>query len=129
RMTRPKWEGPADPVDEASSPEPGDEETGPGKTAAARLVDLAEERFRVFLAQDGNPYAVERGGGSIVRPLRGRHGLRQQLSLDAFSQTGKPPSTSALSDALNVLEAKATMGRPEAVHLRVARLGDHVIID
>jgi len=128
-MTRLKWEGPADDVDEAPSPDPVDEETGPGRTAAARLVDLAEERFRVFLAQDGNPYAVERGGGSIVCPLRGRNGLRQKLSLDAYARTGKPPSTSALSDALNVLEAKASMAAPEVVHLRVARVGDRVIID
>lgn len=128
-MTIPKWEKPAN-DDEQLPPDPVDEDPGPGgKTAAARLVDLAEERFRVFLGQDGDPYAAERGGNAIVRPLRGRNGLRQQLSLIAFTRTGKPPSTSALSDALNVLEAKASIAAPEVVHLRVARAGDRLIID
>ncbi|MBO2456552.1 hypothetical protein [Actinomadura violacea] len=117
----------------AAAPAPGgddeDEQAGPAKTAAARLVDLAEANYRVFLGQDGEPYAAELDGSSIVRPLRGRAGLRQQLSLDAFTQTGKPPSTSALSDALNVLEAKATVAPPEVVHLRVARAGNRLVID
>ncbi len=109
---------------------PPDDKPGRGrKTDAARLVDLADETHRVFLGQDGEPYAVERDGTSIVRPLRGRAGLRQQLSLTSFTRTGRPPSTSALSDALNVLEAKATTVTPETVHLRVARARGRIVVD
>lgn len=128
-MTRLKWEGPADDVDEQLPADPVDEAAPGGTTAAARLVDLAEANYRVFLGQDGNPYAVDRGGNSIVRTLRGRNGLRQKLSLDAFTRTGKPPSTSALSDALNVLEAKASIAAPKIVHLRVARVDERIVID
>ncbi|GAA2387000.1 hypothetical protein GCM10010420_07390 [Streptomyces glaucosporus] len=107
-----------------------EEDKGRGPSQASQLVALARERYELFMSEDGRPYGVKRDGPNIARPLRGKAGLRSELSLlytDANS--GNAPSQSALTDAMTVLEGVAQAADPRVPHLRVARHGDEIVVD
>ena len=91
------------------------------KSVTTQLVELAEEYYRVLLAEDGAPFAVELNGPNLAIPLRGRDSLRQRLARAFFDATGLAPSGAALADALSVLEGAATRKPREPVALRLAR--------
>ncbi|MCF4122181.1 virulence-associated E family protein [Antribacter sp. KLBMP9083] len=90
------------------------------KSAAAILVDLALERYDLGCTPDGEPYAVPRTGGNVVRMLRGKGSLRAELAKAYRQHTGAIAGGQALADALLVLEGTAAECEPEAVHVRVA---------
>lgn len=91
------------------------------KSAAARLVDLALERYRFGVTPEGEAFGVPLGGGHVVRLLRGsRTSLRAELAAAYRRTTGRIASQQALADALLVLEGEAQEAEPETVHLRVA---------
>ncbi|GAA1980421.1 ATP-binding protein [Nocardiopsis rhodophaea] len=98
---------------------------------AAKLVDLASQRYRLFMGTDARPYAVSLNGPNTALPLRGgRAGVRAALAkayADAYR--GQVPSQTALADALTVLEGQAADAPPEPVHLRIARHGAGVVVD
>jgi hypothetical protein len=103
---------------------------GRGPSQAAKLVELAEQRYRLFTGTDGRPYAVALDGPNIALPLRGRSGVRTALARRyADVYRGQVPSQTALADALTVLEGHANDEAPEPVHLRVARFGDSLVLD
>jgi hypothetical protein len=108
---------------------PDAEEGKPRRSVAARLVDLAQARYAVFLGEDGEPYAVEHDGPGVAWPLRGREGLRQRLARGFFAATGSVPSAAALADALNVLEGQALERERRPVALRTAAHGRAVVLD
>jgi hypothetical protein len=113
----------------AESPEP-EGSKGRGPSQAAKLVELAEQYYRLFTGTDGRPYAVALDGPNIALPLRGRSGVRTALArryTDVYR--GQVPSQTALADALTVLEGHANDTAPEPVHLRVARFGDALVLD
>lgn len=96
---------------------------------AAQLVSLAQRMYRFFSGTDGKPYAVALGGSAVALPLRGPGGVRERLARAYFAKTRKPPSGSALTDALAVIEGLALEGVPEPVGLRVARDSAGIVID
>ncbi|MEV6817921.1 ATP-binding protein [Nocardiopsis dassonvillei] len=103
---------------------------GRGPSQAAKLVELAEQHYRLFTGTDGRSYAVALDGPNIALPLRGRSGVRTALArryTDVYR--GQVPSQTALADALTVLEGHANDTAPEPVHLRVARFGDALVLD
>ena len=88
---------------------------------ASRLVAMAEESYDLVLGEDGRPYAVDRCGPPVAVPLRGRDGLRTRLARTFYARTGTTPSSSALADALTVIEGMTADQDPVPVALRVAR--------
>ena len=109
----------------------GDDDTAPGKkkAQAVSLVELAENEYRLGIADDGRPFAVPLTGPNLAVFMRGPTGLRQQLSRRFYNQKGQVPSQSALTDALGVIEAKAQSASREPLWLRVGEHGAGVVID
>ncbi|WP_217712277.1 ATP-binding protein [Streptomyces sp. NA02950] len=107
-----------------------EEGKGRGPSQASQLVALARERYELFMSEDGRPYGVKRDGPNIARPLRGKAGLRSELSLIyTDANGGNAPSQSALADAMTVLEGAAQAEDPRVPHMRVARDGDTIVVD
>jgi hypothetical protein len=105
----------------------GDEKP-PGQ--AEVLVDLAQAEYTFHQEPDGSPFALPVKGPKVARPLRGgRASLRAELAAAFVEDHGKPPSSNALGDALMALEGFAMREEPTQTHLRVAKLGDRIIID
>lgn len=106
-----------------------DSDTGRGPSQATRLRQLAHERFRLVCGDDGKPYAVAKDGPNIVRPLRGKAGLRNLLAKMYADAFGSVPSQSALTDASTALEGDADSADVEPVYLRVAPYEGGVVLD
>jgi hypothetical protein len=105
-----------------------DKERGPSQ--ATVTLELLLERYRPLLGDDGQPYAVAKLGANIALPLRGNGGVRTQAAkLYADRCKGAAPAGSALTDALTVFAGHAEGCDPEAIHIRIARHGDGVVID
>ena len=105
-------------------------EGGPQLAQAELLVRLAEERFRLSRAEDGHPIAIELEGPNIAIPLKGSaSALRASLAREFRRRHGGVASSSALADALNTLRGVALEAEPSAVHLRVARHNETIVID
>ena len=104
-------------------------EGGKGPSQATRLVELADERFRIVAGTDGKTYAVALAGPNIALPLRGENGLRLTLAHAYRVETGAVAGSSALADALTVLEGQAMGTTPEPVALRVARHDGTLVLD
>lgn len=102
-------------------------ETSPSQ--ASRLVALAEDSYRLVQGLDGRAYAVDRSGPAIALPLRGRDGLRQRLARAYYAETRSAASSSALADALTVVEGMAVESSAEPVGLRVAAHAGGVVLD
>jgi len=99
------------------------------RSQASRLVAMARESYVLVLGHDGRSYAVDPGGPSVAVPLRGRDGLRTRLARTYYARTGTAPSSSALVDALAVIEGMTAQSRPVPVALRVARHGRSIVLD
>src|SRR5215218_8179495 len=98
-------------------------------SAASQLVELALERYRFGVSEDGEPYAV-RPGRHVVRLLRGgKNSLRAELSNAFHQKHRKVPPQQALADALLVLEGTAQDQDPGPVHVRVAHADGAVWLD
>lgn len=103
-------------------------EDQPKKSAAAILVELAQQRYRFGVTDAGEPFAVT--DGHLVRMLRGgRTSLRAELAKAYRTATGRVPAQQALADAMLVLEGEAQDADPSEVHLRVAEAGGAVWVD
>ncbi|MHB8324790.1 MAG: ATP-binding protein [Candidatus Dormibacteria bacterium] len=101
-----------------------------GPPQSALLVELAHQEFTLGCTPAGMAFAVPVFGSNVARQLRGgRQGLRGALARQFTEAHGKPPSASALADALLVLEAEALEAIPRDLHLRVARDDKRVILD
>jgi hypothetical protein len=103
-------------------------EAGP-PTQSALLVQIALRNYRLGCDPQGDGFAVELAGPNLALALRGRGGLRQALADAFYNREGKPPSTSALTDAINVLEGRARRLDREPVSLRVAEYADGFVLD
>jgi hypothetical protein len=109
----------------------GDESDGArGLSQATRLVNLAVGMYEFGVTQSGDPFAVPREGGRVVRMLRGgRPALRPELSHAMFEAERTAPNGSAMSDALSVLEGLAQQADPTDLALRTARHDDGLLLD
>ena len=107
-----------------------EESKGRGPSQAAQLVAIARKRYDLFMSEDGRPYGVKTDGANIALPLRGKAGLRSQLSrIYNDEQGGAVASQSALADAMTVLEGVAQAADPRVPHVRVASHGGGVVVD
>lgn len=110
-----------------------DEGDGPGlrgASQATRLVNIATRMYEFGVTRTGDPFAVPRDGGSVVRMLRGgRPALRPELSCAMFAAEGTAPNGSALTDAMAVLEGLAQQADPVDLALRVARHDGALLLD
>lgn len=97
---------------------------------ATDLVALAEDRYEVGCSDSGEPFAVPIEGPYVARPLRGgQQSLRAELAYAFIAEHDKAPSSSALADALLVLEGKAQQVRRTPLGLRVVSHAEGSLVD
>jgi hypothetical protein len=90
------------------------------KSVAARLVDMAQERYLLGVSEDGEPFGADRTRPHLAMLLRaGKAGLRAELASRYFTDTGTVAGGQALTDATLILEGLAANQTPEKLHLRV----------
>jgi Toprim domain len=100
------------------------------KSAAARLVEMTQERYELGCTDDDEPFGANKAQPHIAMLLRGgRAGLRADVAARYFSETGNVASGQALADAVCILEGLAARQQPERLYLRVASTQDSVYID
>jgi hypothetical protein len=103
---------------------------GKKPTQAKLLIDLAHRLYDVVEDQHGQVLAVPKVPPRIAINLRGKgRALTNRLKLDFYERYGSPPSATALSGAVDVLEAQAVGGQRVAVHLRCVRTDEGLVID
>ena len=98
-------------------------------TQATMLVDTAMADYDLHVSTSGMAFAIAREGPKLVRPLRGNHSLRMELSHGFYLANSKSPSSSALADALNTIEGAALASEPVPTYERVAEIDDAIIYD
>ncbi|MBW4053650.1 MAG: ATP-binding protein [Proteobacteria bacterium] len=122
-----------EPEEYADAPAPRErtatERAKSGPTQGTELVQLARSRYDVLRGDDGKTYAVARDMPGVAFGLRNSGGLRQRLAADFFDDKNRAASSSALSDALSVLEGNAMRADERRIHLRAGRDGSAVIVD
>ncbi|MSU62301.1 MAG: hypothetical protein EXS31_07880 [Pedosphaera sp.] len=98
-------------------------------SAAAKVVQLAGD-FEFFHTPDGRAFAKIPFGGHIeIWPIDSRR-FKSLLEHRYYQSTKKALNRNALTDAVGVLTAKGNFdGKEENVSMRVARLGDNILID
>jgi energy-coupling factor transporter ATP-binding protein EcfA2 len=104
----------------------------PERSTATELVALAEARYQLGTSSTGEPYAVARPGHGphVARMLRGgQASLRAELAATFAQLHQRAPASSALADALLVLEGRAMNTQPVEPALRVARHRDGLVLD
>lgn len=102
-----------------AGPAGGADSSAAKKSQASQLLAMADQRYRVT-HNDVRAYAVPLEGAPVAIPMRGTLGLRERLAADYYTVHQSVPSSSALTDALVVLEGRAFRGPAEQVDLRVA---------
>jgi hypothetical protein len=106
----------------------GERQFKPSK--ALELVGLARQRYRFLIsADDGRAYAVSKRGAAVALPLGGG-AFRSQLA-SQYMEEHYPAvaGQTALTDAIAILEADAAKHDPEPVFIRVAHVGERVVLD
>ena len=99
-------------------------------TQASELVTLAGERCDLGVSDTGEVFAVERDGPNVALHLRGgRSSLRAALAAAYHGRHDRAPSSSALADALSVIEGKAMRSDPVDLPVRVADVDGAVVLD
>lgn len=107
-----------------------DTERKPKRSQAAALVTLALKRYRLLVsADDGRTYAVSEDGANVAMPLWSTRGFRPKLARHYAQNNGAVPSSTALSDALTVLEGYAAVREPQPLWLRFGRHGEELVVD
>ena len=75
------------------------------KSVAARLVDMAQQRYLLGVNDEGEPFGADRSRPHLAMLLRGgRAGLRADLAARYFAETGAAARGQALTDATLILE-------------------------
>lgn len=97
---------------------------------ANELVKLAEELFEVFPGDDGDVYAVHRGGAATALSLGGGHdSLRERLASEFYERNKRVPRSASISDAMVVIGGLAKKQPRRPVHLRAAAVAGGYEID
>ena len=104
--------------------------TGSADSAKAEQFLVQYADVEVFLNQDGEPFAtVTVNGSPHTYPLKSAD-FSSALTFLSFQRTGKPPGSTALADALNVLIAKSKFeGKRKDVFVRLGQISNTVYID
>jgi hypothetical protein len=110
----------ADDADARADDTVASEEREERKSQATQLVELADT-IEFFHDSDGDAYGrFNVDGHWEVAVVRSKH-FRRWLTRLYYLSEGKSPSSQALQDAINVLEAKGIFSGPiRQVHIRVA---------
>lgn len=98
-------------------------------SVATLLVRLAQETHSFVTSEEGEAFAVPLEGPRVAQPLRGNQSFRRTLAARYFQQNEKAATSSALADALGVLEGWAYAADRERVNVRIARTEDGVALD
>ena len=120
-------------VEHAPAPKAGPKKNGDARnrrpTQADVLIELAEA-VELFHAPDGTGFAdIEINGHRETWPLRYKS-FRRWLAMRYYETQDGAPSSEAIQQALNVIEAKAQFHAPErTVHIRVAGLDHRLYLD
>jgi len=104
-----------------------EEAKSPRASQATELVRLAEARYRFGQTEDGRAFAEPRDGPRLALAVRGS--LRSVLASAYCESTGRVAASSALTDALNVIEGKACAADRERVALRIASHDGGIVVD
>jgi hypothetical protein len=97
---------------------------------ATQLVRLAELHYTLGYGASGVAFAVAKNGPHLARMLRGgQDSLRAELAARYAWEHARAPSSSALTDALLVLEGRAQRQPRTELALRVARHGTQLVLD
>jgi hypothetical protein len=92
-----------------------------GPDVADRIVQLALAEFRFGRTPAGEQFAVPVAGPQVAQMLRGAADpLRKILAARYRRHWARTPSSLALTDAINIIQAESAEKQPEQVHLRVA---------
>jgi hypothetical protein len=100
-----------------------------GNRQADQLVRLARESYRFGTSNSGEPFAVRHSGPNVALALRAGASLRAALASAYSADSGRVPSSSALTNALLVLEGEALAAPREPISVRIAPHHDGVVID
>jgi hypothetical protein len=105
-------------------------DSGRKPAQADLLVSLARDAFRLGLSTAGEPFAVPRGGPNVARMLRGGGvSLRADLARRFNEAHGRVPSSTALADAMLVIEGECQRASREPLALRVAASHGTIVLD
>jgi hypothetical protein len=99
-------------------------------TSAQLLLSLAFESYNLGVTTGGEAYAVPKNGPYVARMLRGtRYSLRRELADLFYTATGSPAPPEALSQALEIIQARAEKNEPAELPLRVAEHNGSIVLD
>ena len=99
------------------------------KSAATRLVEIAEQHYTFGVSPEGETFAIPRSGPEVVVTLRGnQQSLRGRLARRYFTEMRRAAPQQALADALAVIDGLAQESEPQRLYMRVAQAhGSHFI--
>lgn len=115
-----------------SVPEAGPRPSSPRlrPVTADRIVQRAEQLYRLGMSIDGEPFAVPRDGNGVAVLLReSGEEIMERLAADFHTRDGRPPKGAALREAMAVLCGLAAAKLREVLHLRLARHAGRLFID
>ena len=100
------------------------------KLSQAELLVKLAEPAEIFRGPDGETaYAtVDVLGHRETWPLRST-GFKRWLKGEFYASEEKPPSSQAFTDAIGVIDARASVSRVMPVYTRVASVGSDVYVD
>lgn len=93
------------------------------------LCQVADELFTLGQSDEGEAFAISRDVPGVAISLRGRGRFRSALASAFRERHGKPPTSSALTDALMALTGDAQDEPRTSLSLRAARHGSGLVID
>jgi hypothetical protein len=114
---------------EAQRGQQDDDSSDKGPTQSEILAAYAQDRYTLHRDADDQPYALPRDGAQIARYLRGGRSLRGELAATYLRERGRPPSSSALADALGAIEGLALTADACDTYIRAAQIDDVVYLD
>ena len=102
---------------------------GAKKSQSTLLIEIASQHTLFHCPQKDAYIEISDHGITKIFPLRTKD-FRELLGHEFFKLTGKGANTTAISDALNTLEAIAKHeGEEQNIYLRLANLDDKIFID
>jgi hypothetical protein len=103
---------------------------GKGDSQPVVLLRIAGRLFDIRRTSRGDVVGIAKRGARVVRPLRGNGPTVSSALVREFLEAkGKPPAPGSMATALAALHAEAQEQPEIAVHLRVARHADEIVID
>lgn len=98
-------------------------------TIAQQLVDIALTQYELFQSPTGQGFAVSVLGPNVALWLgSGRSSIKPTLVRLYHQQTGRIANSTALTDALNLLEGHAMTAEIREVYVRIAQTNDDSIV-